>query len=396
MRSSFGHFSHHQTQHNRSTPPLQNSLNRNNRVDSFNIKLPSTSSFRASLTGIAKRANVDLKLFNQKGAVVAVSRRLGNNPEVVSVERLDAGNYTLRTILKQGQKSNYQLSFDSSTRSGIVLDAEPVFSFDSSVQTAWEGNSAATAKDWGKISAVPSTITGRLGQGTDAWYKVTVGETEGTSNRLALALSGDAGVFANVYSETDLFASLGNVVADGVRTSSGSSEVALGANTYFVKVSPVSGNAVNYKLNLSATGIPDGVGNTPETALQVNNLQPLNQGDQSFTTTDFVGHGDIFDYYTFKTDAKSTLTVTFDRLSDDTPSKTRIQYQLDRVDGLPSAKPDWKNAYGVSLSGGIDALTRSSHTVSGELEPGTYTLQLKSYFYNGDNDYRITFSAAPC
>jgi hypothetical protein len=390
------------------TQSLQNGLHRRNRVDTFRFNLPSVSSFRASLNGISKKANVDLELLNSKGAVVAASRRRGRNPEALAVEKLDAGSYRLKAVLKQGQKTQYKLNFNSKPRPGIVLDQGPIVNPQPNNPTSPSnpgpsnpgvigpdlgGNSSSTATNKGKIGSAVSRISDALGNGDNAdWYAFTVGEDGFPSSRLNMTLTGNAGVFAHVYSTADPSTSLGNVAAYNGNNLFGNSKLALSAGTYLLKVSPVGGNTVSYNLDLSATGIADSAGNTKDAARVINNLQPLNTSGQPVSFTDFVGHGDIFDNYTFKTDKKATLTIQFDRLSNNNPTRTRIQHQLDKIDGLPPANLYWKNAQGASLSNGFDALTSSSYTLTGELEPGTYNLQLKSYFSDGDNEYRVTFS----
>lgn len=384
------------------TQPLQNSLHRKDRVDAFKINLPTVSKFRASLHGIAKGANVDLELVNRNGAVVASSHKRGRKPEKLEIEKLEAGNYRLRAILKQGERTRYKLNFKSTPRPGIVLDEGPIINPGPNPQPGGGirpdqgGNSLASATNRGKIGATASRISDALDSNDVAdWYSFTIGEDGLPSNRVNLSLTSDAGVFAHVYHSAAPHASLGSVTSYSGNNLFGNSKLALASGTYLLKVAPVGGNPVNYNLDLSATGIGDQAGNTKATARPVNNLQPLNTSGQPVAFTDFVGHGDSFDNYIFRTDTKSTLTIQFDRLSNNNPTKTRIQHQLSKLDGLPPASLYWKNAQGASLSGGIDALTSPSYTLTGELEPGTYNLELKSYFSDGDNEYRVTFSTTP-
>lgn len=379
-----------------------NSLNRKNRIDVFDVNLASVSSFRASLTRISAKANVKLELINQ-GVIVAASRPVGKKATVISVDQLDAGRYKLRATLKSGLNNKYRLSFSSTPLMGNVLGAEPLF--EPKPQQDLGGNSPTTATNWGKIDAV-TTISDSVGKdsvGKDSvgngdtidWYAFTVGERGTSSSRLNLGLTGDAGIYAQLYSKADLSSPLGSVVANkGSNNPLSHTDIALGAGDYFVKVAPVNTeNKVNYSLNLSATGIADTAGNTTDTARVINNLQPLQPGE-ALSFMDFVGHGDIVDYYTFRTDVKTNLTINFERLDSGDPSKARIHYQLDRVDRNPAPKPYWKTSDGISLNSSIDVLVNPSYTSSGELTPGTYVLQLKSYFYNGDNSYRMTFSTS--
>lgn len=370
-----------------------NSLNRNNRVDVFNLNLTSASSFRASLTRISSKAKVDLELVD-RGNIVAVSRPTGKNSAAIAVGHLDAGRYRLRVILKSGQKNKYRLSFSSAPLTGLVLNAEPLFDplpFQQDLGAA----SPAMAKDWGTIGAAPVVIKDSLSRGDEVdWYSFTVGEGGMPASRLKLALTSDAGVYARLYSAADLTDSLGSVLADsGSINPFSHADIAIGAGNYFVKVAPLKADSkANYSLNLSASGIADTAGNTQDTARVINNLQPLQLGE-AFSSTDFVGHGDIADYYMFRTDAKTNLTIKFERLSSSNLNKTRIQYQLEQVDGS-SVIPYWRTAQGISLKSSIDALVNSLYTSSGELEPGTYILQLRSYFHDGDNSYRMTFSTS--
>lgn len=402
--------------HNRSSQvrsrfaqPLQNALNRRNRSDTFQVNLPDTSSFRASLSGINPKANVNLELLNSKGKIVAASRKQGHKSESLNLSQLEAGTYKLRAVLKQGQKTTYRLSFNSTVVSRALVDSTATSTAETSLglnttaqqssassQPDLGGNSPLTATNWGKLGSTVSTIADAVGNGDDAdWYVFNVGESGFSSNRLNLNLTGDMSVSAQLYNASDLTQPLGTAVASNASSNPFSdANVALPAGTYYVRVNPlVAGSTANYKLNLTSNGIADAAGNSKETARVINNLQPLNTSGQSFTFTDFVGTGDAVDYYTFNTSKQTTFTLKFDRLNQHNLSKARILHQLEKVGGLPGSGVVWKNASGVSLSSGISALTEPSYTLTGTLEPGTYTLQLKSFFYEGDNDYQITFSA---
>ncbi|MBF2046057.1 MAG: hypothetical protein IGS54_01435 [Elainella sp. C42_A2020_010] len=393
---------------NRLSQPILDTLSRKNRVDVFNVNLPNTSQFRASLKGISRKANVDLELVNQQGVVVAASRKPGKRPETLEAN-LDPGNYKLRAILKRGQQTRYRLSFSSTPRPGIVLDS-PVFTNPGSPQAPAPispapinkpdlgGNSSATATPWGKIGSSLTKITDVVGGGDDAdWYSFSIGESGFSSNRLNLALKGDAGVYARVYSAGNFSNPVANVVAYNSHSNPlANTNLGLAPGNYFVKVGAVNPNSkANYNLDLSATPIADNAGHTKETALVINNLQPLNTSGQSFSFTDYVGHGDIADHYTFKTSAKTTLSIKFERLGTGNTDKARIHHQLSKIDGLAPQSLFWKNSAGASISAGIDALTQPTYELSGELEPGTYMLNLKSYFADGDNSYRVTLSTSP-
>lgn len=391
--------------------PLKNSLSSKNRVDTFAINLPNPSRFRASLTGITRRANVALELINAKGRL-ATARPQGNTKRL-DIAELAAGRYTLRAVLKQGQSSKYQLRFNSiplvqinsenpGKPLGVTPGANPGTNSGSLPPTIVKpailepdlgGNSTATASQRGKIGATPLTLSDALDSQDNAdWYQFTVGEGAG-SNSLKLSLNSlsGTGVYARVYNALDLNDPVGDVAFEQGKAYRSTTSLAVADGTYYVKLAPINGNSlVNYNLNLSATAVVDKIGNTPDTAHSINSAQPLTSG-QSFAVSDFIGQGDIFDYYTFTTTQPTTLNIQFERLGTDHPERSRILYQLDRV-GAPSASSDWVNGAGASLRSQF-VLTSPSTTVSGQLAPGTYSLQLKSFFHNGDNPYRMTISA---
>jgi hypothetical protein len=394
--------------------PLKDSLSSKNRVDTFAINLPNPSRFRASLTGISRRANVALELINANGRL-ATARPQGNAKRL-NIAELAAGRYTLRAVLKQGQSSKYQLRFNSlplaqinsenphtiGVNPGANPGANPSSLNSPNIEPAVKpailepdlgGNSAAAASQRGKIGATPLTLSNALDSQDNAdWYQFTVGEGAG-SNSLKLSLNSlsGTGVYARVYNALDLNDPVGDVAFEQGKAYQSTTSLAVADGTYYVKLAPIDGNSlVNYNLNLSSTTIVDKIGNTPDTAHSINSAQPLTPG-KSFTTSDFVGQGDIFDYYTFTTTQPTTLNIQFERLGTDHPERSRILYQLDRV-GAPSVSPDWVNGAGASLRSQF-VLTSPSTTVSGQLAPGTYSLQLKSFFHNGDNPYRMTISA---
>ncbi len=396
---------------------FKDTLSKRNRIDTFSVNLPRSGRFRASLTGINRNATVNLELVNAAGTVARSSPR---GAKTLNVAELPAGRYRLRAVLKSGQFSRYQLRYEATPSNSTVVsnvgsggsggntqpnaqpsvpgvvspvippDNRPTRPSQSNNGIDLGGNSLATASNRGRIGA-GLTLTDELGDGDPVdWYQITVGE--GGSSRLNLALdsTNGTGVFARVYSATDLNSPVGDVVFERGKAYQSTTALAVADGTYYVKVAPIAAanSPRTYNLRLQETAIPDRAGNTAETAVRIGQL-PSSGG--SFTATDFVGQGDVFDHYSFTTTEPTTLKIQFERLGTDHPDRSRILYELNRAGGSSSA--DWVSDAGVSLRSQF-ALTTPNQTVSGRLAPGTYTFQLKSFFSNGDNPYRMTISTA--
>lgn len=408
---------------------LRNSLSTKDRVDTFSINLTRSSRFRASLTGTNRNANINLELVNANGTV---ARSVQRGAKALDVATLPAGRYQLRTVLKSGQFSRYRLRYEAAPLGstdglggngsngsnggnggnggstggsgssggngqpsvpGIVSpslppDDRPNRPIQNDNGPDLGGNSLAAATNRGRIGA-GLMLTDGLGNGDSVdWYQFTVGD--GGSSRLNLALNSvnGAGVFARVYSAADLNSPVGDVAFERGKAYQNTTGLAVADGTYYVKVSPIAANSpLTYTLQLQETAIPDRAGNTAQTAVRINSLNP----GSSFTATDFVGQGDIFDYYSFTTTQPTTLNIQFDRLGTDHPDRSRMLYELNRVGA--AGGQDWTASNGTSLRSQF-ALTAPSQTFSGQLAPGTYVLQLKSFFSNGDNPYRMTISTS--
>jgi hypothetical protein len=388
---------------------LTDTLSTKDRVDAFSINVSRSSRFRASLTG-SRKANVNLELVNAAGTVTRSSQR---GFKTLDIADLPAGRYRLRAVLKSGQFSRYQLRYEvvpldvagdsgSDTPEGngqpgipnLPPNVPPSLPPDQPIRGPIDngpdlgGNSLATATNRGRIGA-GLTLTDNLGDGDPAdWYQFTVGDMGSSRLNLTLDSVNGAGLFARVYSAADLSSPVGDVAFERGKSYQNKTSLAVADGTYYVKVSPIAANSqLTYNLRLQETAIPDRAGNTAETAVRIQSLHP----GGSFTATDFVGQGDIFDYYTFTTAQPITLNMRFERLGTDHLDRARILYELDRV-GAPSSQ-DWISSNGTSLKSQF-VLTTADRTLSGRLAPGTYKLQLKSFFSNGDNPYRMTISAA--
>jgi hypothetical protein len=108
---------------------------RNDLDDLFRVQISERSSFDLKLNGIARRNNVDVELYrfkrpvadvlrsigridiralrprqrNQNFSLVAASRKGGNRPENIA-STLEADNYFIRVLKRQGTRTNYSLA----------------------------------------------------------------------------------------------------------------------------------------------------------------------------------------------------------------------------------------------------------------------------------------------
>lgn len=263
--------------------PIRDSLNRKNPIDNFFVVVGSRSSFTASLKGIKRKANVDLQLLNSNNQVIATAKKPGNLAETLKVSSLEAGTYVLRAVLKGKKPTSYRLSASTTlTPAGSSLTP-------SSIDSA--GGTTTTARSL-SVGATPVTAIDSVNPDSDDkdFYSFTI--TGAPTARLTLNLTRTApGGAADVA----ILDSLGNNVdSEYVGTSDGGWTVTkpLKAGTYYLSVDSFL-SQFNYTFSLSATPIPDLAGDTPGTA------RSIALSSTPSTYTDFVGVGDLQDFYQF-------------------------------------------------------------------------------------------------
>jgi hypothetical protein len=244
----------------------------------YRIRFVARSSLFARLGSTRFNANVNLELLDSNKRLVAFSKRIANRPELIEEASLAPGTYYLRAELVRGKWSRFRLR--ASTTPNPDTSNQP---------------NGATFLD---VTSTPLSVGEFVGAEDRAdFYSFNIGGTGFPTGQLNLALAGANGGFLDSNVTVRIRNSNFNVVRE--RTSSGRTNFSftepLAAGTYFVEVAPASAtrDETNYQLTLSSTTIPDLAGNTPNAARRVE-LSP-----ELTPFQDFVGVGDLQDYYRF-------------------------------------------------------------------------------------------------
>ncbi|MBS9389539.1 MAG: pre-peptidase C-terminal domain-containing protein [Dolichospermum sp. WA123] len=305
--------------------------------DYYSFNVGTQSNFSLSLTGLS--ADADVKLLDSSGTAISSSTAGGTTSESITTQ-LSAGTYYARVYQCRGD-TNYSLSLNAT--------ALPVDN---------AGNTLATARAVGTLTGTQS-FSDWVGTGDiDDYYSFNVG----TQSNFSLSLTG-----LSADADVKLLDSSGGVISSSTAsgTTSESITTQLSAGTYYARVYQCRGDT-NYSLSLNATALPvDNAGNTLATARAVGTLT----GTQSFS--DWVGTGDIDDYYSFNVGTQSNFSLSLTGLSADADVKL-----LDSSGGVISS----------STASGT-----TSESITTQLSAGTYYARV--YQCRGDTNYSLSLTA---
>lgn len=253
-------------------------LEKEGRPQRFRVRFAARSQFAALLSNTRRDTNVNLELRDSQGRLVAASRRLANRPDQIQLPQLAPGTYFVQPVLARGKWSRFRLRVQTTPIPDV-------------------GNLPSTARDL-EVSSIPVSLDEFIGaEDRDDYYRFTVGSGAFPTGQVQLKLSGLNGDLLDSNLTVTIRNSNLNVVQR--RTTTGrigfSLDETLAAGTYFIQIEPaqVGRDQTNYRLSLAATAIADLAGNTPNAGREV-----------SLTTEptlfqDFVGTGDLQDYYRF-------------------------------------------------------------------------------------------------
>jgi trimeric autotransporter adhesin len=326
-------------------------------TDYLRFSLSSASNLTVSLTNL--QADADLRLLNSSGQVLRTSANFGTDAESINAP-LAAGVYYLRVTPYGDAITNYTLGIAGS--GGTV--PEP-------------GTTLTTALDLGGYNYISHSKVGSVNRFNDPadLYRFELNNTSDI-NLLLTELTADADV--------EILNSLGTVLARSDRsgTTNDSITSTLPTGTYFVRITPLDGGTINYRLNLDIS-LDDNAGNTLATARKLNGLDTTLSGTQVFN--DFVsgaGSGDPQDFYRFTLLTQSSYSIGLSQLSADVDLRI-IQ--------------DVNNNGSVDVDETIASSIRSStspENLSGLLNAGTYFIQVYP-FSNAATGYQISITASP-
>ncbi len=253
-------------------------LERDKRQKMVRVRFAARSQFTAILSNTRRDTNVNLEILDSQNRIVAASRRLANKPEQIDLAKLAPGTYYVKPVLARGKWSRFRLRVDTTP----IADA---------------GNEASTAR-FLDVTANALSIDEFVGaEDSSDYYAFQVGNTGFPTGQLKLQLTGTNGDLLDGNVTLKIRDSQLKVVKQ--QTSTGrigfSWDEPLAAGTYFIQVTPdrPTLDQTDYRLTLSATTIADLAGNTPNAAQDVT----LDSTDSLFR--DFVGTGDLQDYYKF-------------------------------------------------------------------------------------------------
>ncbi|MCU0525775.1 MAG: hypothetical protein MUF72_13215 [Elainella sp. Prado103] len=253
-------------------------LEKNGPTPRFRVRFAARSQFSALLSHTRRDTNLNLELRDDRGRLVAASRRLANRPDHIQIAQLAPGTYFVQPVLARGKWSRFRLRVQTTPIPDV-------------------GNLPSTARTL-EVSSTPFSLDEFIGaEDRDDYYRFTVGSNGSPTGQVRLGLAGLNGDLLNGNVTVTIRNSNLNVVQR--RTTAGrigfNLDETLPAGTYFVQVQPAQPDRdqTHYRLSLAATSIADAAGNTPNAGREVS---------LSSTPTllqDFVGVGDLQDYYRF-------------------------------------------------------------------------------------------------
>ncbi|MDY7004906.1 MAG: PPC domain-containing protein [Cyanobacteriota bacterium] len=264
--------------------------------DYFTFSLDEDAFFYADLDQIS--ANVQLQIYeydsdeNKLGSLLSKSDKRGRNPEIISGEALEAGDYAVRVRPKGNARTDYRLELNAFDQD---LDDIPT---------------PERAKDLGEITETTTRESSNIGRSIltnfrdqEDWYKFTLS----SEKNLDLSLGG-LGANANVEiydsdGETRLFRSTkGGSRPENINET-------LDAGSYFVKVLPQGNARTNYRLSLNAEEPI-----SPIDRFDLGNLT----GEQESNIDNIGGEGsgqrNTLDIYSFNVDQSIDFRASLDQI----------------------------------------------------------------------------------
>ncbi|WP_413168108.1 S8 family serine peptidase [Capilliphycus salinus ALCB114379] len=261
---------------------LQDSVGENDLHDYYHFQLIAPTNLEVLLYGL--ESDADLRLIQD----------LDNNEEVEYDEILGSSYYTgsnpdeVNQILEAG---SYYIHVDQcigDTDYDLLINPAPI-----PLQPDVGGNSLATAHN-ASLDTAPIITDSVSAVDLEDYYRFDLTGTHRVTS-LVYGLSSNVNVDLIQDINNNGIVDPGETLATADNYGSIPEELreALTTGTYYVRVYPEELNSTDYSLNLSATPILDGAGNSLETAHNLIGLHGLQ------TASDFISIEDLEDYYRF-------------------------------------------------------------------------------------------------
>ncbi|MGC9525407.1 MAG: pre-peptidase C-terminal domain-containing protein [Limnospira sp.] len=312
--------------------------------DYYKLELDQKSNLNLSLTGL--RSNASLYLLDKNGYSIESSTLDGKKNEAIS-HKLLPGTYYV-------QVENY----NANTPYNLEISA-PALSYPAPQITGWNYD---TALDIGTASSTAIAKTEYVGnphgfyEDLNDFYKFQV-DTDSTVKIDLTGLSANADL--SLYDSKEYWSAESHTLKNADENITKN----LTPGTYFIEVKSVDNT--NYDLQLSATPRVDTVGNDFSAALSLGTLGSTSQ-------TEWVGNLDTDDYYSFTLAETSTVNLGLTGMNGNGDL-----YLYDSDQNWIDSSSNYDNA---------------DESISRALEPGTYYVQVNSYYDTGA-DYNLTASA---
>lgn len=297
-------------------------------------------------------ADADLQLLDEFETIVGSSEVAGAGSEYVQ-QVVPAGRYYIRVT-----------SYEGNTDYTLYLYTEP----SEAPPPDGVGNTLEEATQIDPPTETVQLFEERVDiSDRDDWYAFTVTDyTEVTATAY------------NLQSDIDLALvdSTGNPILASENGSNTDEQVTtiVGPGTYYVHVYVYAGQS-NYSLEVSGLPSepppPDNAGNSMD---QASDLGALDAGSQTgLSATDWVGPGDMDDWYAFSVAAATQLDIQLGEIVGD--------LDLELLD---------TNGEIVSVSNNSGTATEA---ISASVQPGTYYVHV--YAFDGSSEYTVSIAAAP-
>jgi trimeric autotransporter adhesin len=254
--------------------------------DFFKFNLSSTAKVQLNLTALTDDA--DLELFDSQGNQLVISENVGTAAEAIT-KFLDAGTYYVDATALKTSGSFYTLTMAALT----PLATEG-------------GHTTASASNLGTLGGTTATVSGSISPTVlDDYYKFTLASAQ----TFKVTTSGLPVNTTNLSIEDGS----GNVLASPANLSSLTTTAVLGAGVYYLHINSQAPVTAAFKLTLTLSGppIPDGGGNSQETATQLGVLSSTK------VVKDQVSTADPNDYWAFNVPVAQTVTVAVTGLTGD-------------------------------------------------------------------------------